>query len=153
MGKLFIREAELSDWLPVCDVMKEIHSKAPYGVVEYNEDDAKRIWKLSVVSNRHLSLVVTDKKHRIYGLIMAQTSMNWWGAKVATELVSYTNKPGFMAWLLRRYKRWATEQGCQIVAVVNTSGENERYDRLIEKLGFVKAGTAFMAFPQEAGNG
>jgi len=149
---LFIREATPSDWLPVRDLLKEAFDHANYNRIptdQFTENRVKRTFHVAVVSPNALVLVVTDKKHRIHGIFMAQMALNWWGANTAMELASYCNKPGWMHRLLRRYKAWAEEQGADSVSVIN-SGGNERYNTLIERMGFNKVGAAFMAFPAGA---
>lgn len=146
--KLFIREATPSDWLPVRDLMMEIHDKAPYKDIPVSEIDMKRMFVVAAKSENHLTLVVTDKKHNVHGVIVAQVAPNWWGARVATELITYCNQPGWQHKLLKRYKKWAEGRKAQVITVANSSGENPRYERLVKALGFNMAGGIAMSFPQ-----
>jgi hypothetical protein len=148
VGKLFIRNAEPFDWLPVCELMKRIHAESPYSDVEYNEADGKRMFKISCLSQRHLSLVVADKKFKVYGVCVGVIQKNWWGAKTAIELITYTDQPGYQARLLKRYKKWAIDAGAVMVSVVNSYGENEPYDKLIKAIGFNKVGSVHLARPE-----
>ena len=147
--KLFIRKAELSDWLPVKDLLIRLHDSAPYSDVPVNESDMKRTFATTAKSKHAISLVVTDKKHNIHGIMIGVIQPNWWGAKCAIELVTYCEKPGWQDKLLSRYKQWAKEKKAAITTVVNSAGVNERYDKLISKKGFSKTGSVHMMTLEE----
>jgi hypothetical protein len=140
----FIRDGAPSDWLPVRDLMRELHDKAPYKDVPIHEEDMKRMFKVACISDRHFNIVIADKKHNVVGICVGVVQMNWWGAKAAIELITYSKVAGWQNKLLSRYSKWAKENGAEMISVVNSAGENERYNQLIEKVGFNKIGSVFM---------
>ncbi len=146
--KLFIRETELSDWLPVKELLTRLHDKAPYSKVPINYPDMKRTFATTARSKNALSMVVADKKHRIYGVCICITQPNWWGATCSLELVTYCEAPGWQDKLIRRYVKWAKERNIQVITVVNSAGENPRYDNLIQKINFQKTGSVHMMLPE-----
>ena len=149
MPKLFIRDGEPSDWLPVADLMRKLHDSAPYANVPFNEADVKRMFKMSCISKRHFNIVITDKKYKVYGICVGVVQYNWWGAKTVVELITYSDVLGWQNKLLARYKKWATEKGAQMISIVNSAGENERYNKLILKAGYNKIGSVFMMQPED----
>jgi len=132
--------------------MRKFKDAAPYSVVEGKECDFKRSFKAAAISVNHLTIVVSDEENRIYGICLAQVKRNFWGVLCASELITFSNMNGWTLRLLRCYRDWAKSSDAEMVSVTNTAGENPRYDKLIERLGFNKIGSVFM-MPLERKNG
>jgi len=130
--------------------MIEIHGKAPYRDVPYSVNDAKRLFHMATVSKKHLTLVVADNKHRIYGVCIAHVAMNWWGARIASELITYCNVPGWIDKLMRQYLDWAKRSGADVISFMNNAGENPRFDQLIQHKGFIPMGALYMYQPENS---
>ena len=139
-----IRPATSGDWGWVLPLMKDVHKDAPYNHIDCKVEDMKRTFMTMTRSKTGLAIVVVDKKKKVHGLLMAQVVKNWWGARVANELFTYSQAPRTTHRLIKQYKQWADEQKVDIATMVNTSGENERYEKLISRMGFKKAGGAFL---------
>lgn len=89
------------------------------------------------VSHGFARIVVHEGK--IVGGMFALILPNNWGKKMALDLWCYSEM--YTPQLLKEYKKWA---GDTPAVVTNTFG-NERFDRLIELMGFKKTSTVFVS--------
>lgn len=142
--KYDIKLAQPADWGWVKPLLLSVKASAPYKDVPLNELDMKRTFKMATKSRSGLCLVVIDKKKKVHGILMGQILKNWWGARVANELVTYSEVPGTTHKLIKKYRQWAIDNGADVITMVNSSGDNERYEKLISRLGFEKAGGVYM---------
>lgn len=135
-----IRSATLSDFQAVLPLLRRVFEQSPYGgSVGFDELHIRRMFVVAVTTpNFFVEVVEVDGSLR--GLMCGVVTENFWGGKTAMDIVTFadTGTPQ----LLRRFRRWAKSMGANTIQITNVSG-NPRYDRLIQRVGFVPTGNLF----------
>jgi len=105
------------------------------GVEQYDETLFRRYFARCV---SHGFARVVEHDGKIVGGMFALILPNTWGKLMALDLWCYSTRE--TPKLLKEYKKWAGD----VPAVVTNSFGNERFDRLIERLGFKKTSTVYV---------
>ena len=91
--------------------------------------------------NHGFAVKVLNKDKEIVGCMFAQLGQNQWGATVTKELLSYATEQ--TPQLLRAYSKWGEKNKVSLLSVSNSLG-GERYEKLIQALGFTTKTTTFV---------
>ena len=140
-----LRKATSSDWGWVWPLLKEMHASSPYAHLPVDKESAKRMYMLATSSPRFLATVCADAKHRVTGVVLGQVVTNWWGAEVAHQLAIYSGDSDELDALAGEYHAWAKdEKQVDIVALANTSGLGDDFEKMLTAHSFDSIGGVYM---------
>lgn len=139
----------MADFKKVLKIVRELHRKASFKNITNDDLHIQHRYNHAVLDPSTLALVVEDSDGKIYGVCIAQVFDVFWGNRITMDVITYSNKPGWTYKLLKQYKNWALKQNVEAINVGIISGPNERYEKLIEKLGFKKVGSTLTYYTGE----
>lgn len=143
-----IRRATLLDVPRIVELGALMHAESRYTMLRYDAEKMARATALIVNAPDGLALVAV-KEGRIVGAFMGVAEEHFFSRdKFAFDLATYiepAHRGGFLAVaLLRGFVRWARARGIACINAGIASGINHDVsERLYERVGFVRIGTAY----------
>ena len=134
-----IRKAQIDDFEAVKPLMIKAHAQSHFKETKMDVSHMKRVWAvLTVMPNMFCEIV--EHNNKIVGVLGGGIDKNAWGVKIAMDIVFFAERGTPV--LLRRFKAWSKKRGAEIVHITSLA-DNERYDRLLNRLDFKRAGQVF----------
>jgi len=134
-----IRKAKLEDIDELMPLFRVAHQNTMFKNTSFNEWQIRRMLSFGVCMPNFFCEVV-EHKGKIVGVMGGGVDKNVWGCKIASDVIFYSTRSTDK--LLKRFHIWAEEQDAEMVNITSLV-VNERYDNLLMKLGYKKAGQVF----------
>ena len=135
-----IRQAEMSDMDELLGLFEEAYKETPFSKMAYNKTHVNRLFACMCTFKDKFFCKVVEENGELVGILIGMVDENVWGVKTAQTLISYSRKDTHK--LIRQFVQWATEKKVKQVTVSTVPG-NERYEQLIDKMGFFKSGNFY----------
>ena len=135
-----IREAVISDLDQALTLFQEGYEETPFSEMEFDRTHVVR-WFANVTTFKDKFFCrIVEEENEIVGILIGVIDKNFWGIPTAQTLVSYARKDTHK--LIRQFIEWSKEKGAKQVTVQTVPGK-ERYEQLIDKMGFFRSGTLY----------
>lgn len=134
-----IREATFTDLDDLLPIFHVAHENTIFKDMEINESVCQRHFVTAIEFDNGYAKVV-EHKGKVVGGLVGIVSDNAFGIRCAQDLFCYSG--GMTDRLLEDFALWARVRGARFAQVTDLSN-NERYQRLCEKIGWQVAGTNF----------
>jgi hypothetical protein len=145
-----IRKAHLGDVPALYVLGRRIHMKSDDRDVPMDEAVVRGTLAELITSSRGLVLV-DEVDGLVTGVVAGFVDQLWWSKKrYAITLIAYAERTGAIAWMVKRFIRWAFDQKCasQVVLDVSFGGQlGQKTQEIYERLGFEKVGASFIVRP------
>ena len=136
---MVIRDATLDDFDKLLPMAREAHSASPFSHTEMDIPHMKRIFAHCVAFADGFAKVA-EVDGEVVGGMAGVVGGNQWGARAASDLFMLSK--GGTGALLKAFIKWGKERKADYVHITDLSG-NERYHRLIKKVGLNRSGSNF----------
>lgn len=137
-----IRQATTSDLDNILALCRMAHAHSPYRDIELDEDHIRRMALLAIVMP-HFCVFVSEQNGELEGLVVGGINQNAFGILTASDLITYTLKPGAGVHLYSRFLRWARKSPAALITVTNSFG-NEKFDNFLRNVGLKRVGGMFI---------
>lgn len=135
-----IRDAELSDFNDaLLELVDEAYAATPFKGMQYNKAHVQRWFANACTFDQFFCKVAVDGDE-VVGLLIGYISDTVWGLPTAQTLVSYSRTETHK--LIREFVEWAKWKEAKQITVMTVPG-NERYEYLVQKMGFFESGNAY----------
>jgi len=133
-----IREATTDDYKELIVIAKKVFDNCDHSGTTWNEAYVKQSFMRMVMFG--FSKVV-EHEGTIVGMMFGTLATNQWGSICAYDQITFSTRETHK--LLREFAWWAEDNGAETVCVTNISG-NDRYNKLIKKMGFTTESNTFI---------
>ena len=145
-----IRPYAPEDIQQVIKLLETLRRRTPYRAIVPDWPEIVRV--ITACSNKRSGLVlVADHDGRITGLLIAVAQVLWWqneraGARIASDLIFYSQRPGDGAKMLKGMIEWAfsVPRVVRIECGISSGEDVEALQKLYLDAGFKKDGTRFV---------
>ena len=144
-----IRAFKADDMPQLVQLLAGLHAQTPYRCVK--PDWPQVVGTITMASAKQTGCVFVADHGRITGTLIGVAQQLWWqndhGARIASDLIFHSKRPGDGVQMLNLFKEWAF----QVPRVIRvecgiSSGEDEaRLARIYLDAGFKREGSFFIA--------
>jgi hypothetical protein len=135
-----IRDGKLSDFTDqLLELFDEAYAETPFNGMKYNRAHVQR-WFANACSFDQFFCKVVEEDNAIVGILIGYVTDTVWGISTAQTLVSYSRRDTHK--LIRMFVSWSKEKGAAQVTVATVPGK-DKYEQLVEKLGFFESGNLY----------
>jgi len=139
-----IRFARPSDLDEIVAMGKRAHEKSSYAAYTVNDRTCRDTLRTCMATESRCVLLAIDCDNKPTGFIIGAVESYWFltNVKVASDWMTYAERPGDGRRLLRAFVRWAKEQGaCELELSISVGGvAAERTESLYRHLGLTSVG-------------
>lgn len=145
-----IREMTIDDMKPVVRLLERLHNTTAYKAVLPNWPTICQTVANLMMRRAGLALVAVDGEE-ITGVLLAVAQTLWWqdektGARIASDLIFYSEKPGDGVRMLKRMVAWAfaTPRVFRIECAISSGQPFHRLESIYQRCGFVREGSFYV---------
>ena len=139
---MMIRKGALEDIDKIMELSRRAHEESPYRAHACDEDHIRRMVLLALTMP-NFCVFLAEENGEIVGMVVGALSNNAFGMMTASDLITYSTRPGPGAFLYRRFLQWARSGPAVLITVSNSWGE-ARFDDFLSKNGLKQVGGLFV---------
>ncbi len=137
-----IREAKITDLDKILELGQKAHEHSPYKELSCDSEHIRRL-ALLAITMPHFCAFLAEEQDQVIGMVVGGVNQNAFGMLTASDLITYTAKPGPGAHLYSRFVQWARKTPAVLITVSN-SFENEKFDIFLSNIGLKRVGGLFI---------
>lgn len=137
-----IRQATIDDLDNILALCRMAHQDSPYKAIALDEEHIRRL-ALLAITMPNFCVFLSVGSEGVTGLVVGGVNHNAFGIMTASDLITYTLKPGSGIHLYTRFLKWARQSPAELITVTNSFG-NEKFDNFLRNVGLKQVGGMFI---------